>query len=336
MSGFLAVFAMSALLGAASFCVGILPLSFTFSSSALARLSTFGTGLLLGAALGVIIPEGIETLVSANTSSIFPTSAIALSLLTGFMFMLVVEQFLSPHSHDSPVLPPSPSAILSLPKPHQPVADIQFDVELGELERAEGIDITNAGAQANMDARALRRSDSPEATSRNRAYPLTLGLVMHALADGLALGSSALSAPAADPNTDGSILPSGLSLVVFLALAIHKAPTALALTTSLLSTSLPRSECKKHIAVFSAATPLGALLSYLLLSFFGASSEGRWPGVALLVSGGTFLYVATVLQPVSGGTEELGRRLRVLLTVLGMLTPFLVGNVLGHEHEHAV
>jgi len=44
-----------------------------------------------------------------------------------------------------------------------------------------------------------------------RAYPLTLGLVVHGLADGLALGVSALG----DTETD-------LSLVVFLALIIHK------------------------------------------------------------------------------------------------------------------
>ncbi len=62
------------------------------------------------------------------------------------------------------------------------------------------------------------------------------------------------------------------------------APTALALTTSLLSTSLPPSQCKKHLAIFSAATPIGTLLSYTLLSFFGADSQGRWPGIALLFS----------------------------------------------------
>lgn len=44
-----------------------------------------------------------------------------------------------------------------------------------------------------------------------RAYPLTLGLVVHGLADGLALGVSALG----DTESD-------LSLVVFLALLIHK------------------------------------------------------------------------------------------------------------------
>ena len=81
MSGFFGVLLMSVLLAAASFGIGILPRSFAVSSKppllflsstscahsllfspqspepALARVSALGTGLLLGAALGVIIPE---------------------------------------------------------------------------------------------------------------------------------------------------------------------------------------------------------------------------------------------------------------------------------------
>jgi len=129
-----------------------------------------------------------------------------------------------------------------------------------------------------------------ETRRSEKAYPFTVGLVMHGLADGLALGVSALG----DTETD-------LSLVVFFALIIHKgsltlirflchllmlyqAPTALALTTSLLSTALPRSECKKHIAFFSASTPVGALVSYGLFSFLEAGGKGDWTGIALLIS----------------------------------------------------
>ncbi|PCH39959.1 Zinc/iron permease [Wolfiporia cocos MD-104 SS10] len=341
MSGFIGVLLMSAFLGAASFGIGILPLSFSFSKLALARLSALGTGLLLGAALGVIIPEGVETLASANASSEFPTSAIAFSLLAGFTFMLIVEQLLSPHAHDDHPLN-LPSSPPHAPKPDEPVSSVEFDVELGELERAEGIEIVHDVNRNPLRSPAFRPPLQPaEAGSKTRAYPLTLGLVLHALADGLALGSSALSGARTDPTGPSldSALPSGLSFVVFLALVIHKAPTALALTTSLLSTALPRAECKKHLAAFSASTPLGALASYALLSFLGTGGEGRWPGVALLISGGTFLYVATVLRPVSshGAAAEgdISQKARVLFTVLGMFVPFAVGAVIGHDHEHA-
>ena len=50
-----------------------------------------------------------------------------------------------------------------------------------------------------------------------QAYPFTLGLLIHALADGLALGVSALSNEAGDF--------SDTTLVVFMALFIHKGTT---------------------------------------------------------------------------------------------------------------
>lgn len=51
---------------------------------------------------------------------------------------------------------------------------------------------------------------------------------------------------------------------------------------SLLS-SLPAAECRKHLAVFSAATPVGALVSYGVLALMGGAG-GDWTGIALLVS----------------------------------------------------
>ncbi|OBZ68680.1 Zinc transporter ZIP9 [Grifola frondosa] len=332
MSGLVSVLVMSALLGAAAFGTGMLPLSVAFSKSILAKLSTFGTGLLLGAALGVIIPEGIETLVSLNASSgsQFPTSTIALSLLTGFMFMLVVERFLSR------TRTPPPSAQRTQPdQPASPRGVVEFDVELGELERTEGIE--HEPSPASSATPAYHYTEPPDAETRTRAYPLTLGLVVHALADGLALGSAALSSADSRVHSGGVALPSGLSIVVFFALIIHKAPTALALTTSLLSTSLPHAECKKHLAIFSAATPLGTLVSYAVLSFFGNSSGSNWPGIALLFSGGTFLYVATVLQPVLGhssASEDISEKARTFYIILGMLVPYSIGAIFGDDHGH--
>lgn len=48
---------MSMVLGVTSFGIGTLPLFFSFSKNKIVYLSTVGTGLLLGAALGIIIPE---------------------------------------------------------------------------------------------------------------------------------------------------------------------------------------------------------------------------------------------------------------------------------------
>jgi len=315
------VILMSAFLGASSLGIGLLPLSITYSRARLTQLTNLGTGLLLGAALGIIIPEGIENLVeSLPAGSETPTSAIALSLLVGFTLMLLVEQLISPHSHNDngPLLPHA--VAIHPPTPGETANEPGYSLSPGY----DMHDFGNGGTVGNSQVFIL--SDT-----RTRALPLTLGLVVHSLADGLALGASALQGASDDQES------SELSFVVFLALLVHKAPTALALTTSLLSTSLSRYECRHHILAFSLATPLGAILSYTILSFWESSIHGGWTGIALLISGGSFLYVATVLQPVSdhsSAPSTAGNRERVALIVTGVFFPFLVASFIGHGHGH--
>lgn len=105
---------------------------------------------------------------------------------------------------------------------------------------------------------------------------LVTGLSLHALVDGLALGSA--------------LAVGGLPLQVALLLAIfvHKIPVAFALGTFLWHGSVSRPLLK--LIAFSLATPLGLLLT--------ASLHERLSGLglsfALLFSGGTFLYVAVM------------------------------------------
>ncbi|KAJ7095702.1 Zinc/iron permease [Mycena belliarum] len=296
---------MSALLGVSSFLSGILPLSFTLSKHHISRFSTLGSGILIGTALGVIIPEGIETLASAHKGDALPTSTIALALIVGFTFMLAVEQLVAPHAHGHA------HGGNTLPL-HAVGATVEFDAGLGEGEEPQG------------QGHGFLQVDADERAARARAYPLTFGLITHGLADGLALGVSALASASEAPGAHND-----LSLIVFLALIIHKAPTSLALTTQLLNTALPPRECRRHLAVFSASTPVGAIASYLLLSFFSAGASGGWTGVALLFSGGTFLYVATVLQDVSHASDDVGDKppMRVLLIATGIILPYIISHV---------
>ncbi|KIY71531.1 Zinc/iron permease [Cylindrobasidium torrendii FP15055 ss-10] len=283
----------SAVLGAAAFACGILPLSFSLSKQHQSILTTIGTGLLLGTALGVIIPEGVETLLSAGLDADQVSKRVALSLLIGFMAMLAIEQLVSRHSHS-----------------HNALSVVDFDAELHQLEDGTESDrglFTQQGL----------------ALVKEKALSTTLGLVIHSLVDGFALGVSFFPADAATSN---------LSAIVFLAIIVHKAPTSFALSTSLLSMSLPRPDCKKHVAVFAAATPLAAIASYATLSL-GGSQLSSVTGVALLLSGGTFLYVATVLQPVSGDeAQDMKPMTRVALIVAGMAVPFTMASLLGHGH----
>ncbi|KZS90477.1 Zinc/iron permease [Sistotremastrum niveocremeum HHB9708] len=313
---------MSTLLGAGAFGIAIIPLSFKIFKNHVDHLSTFGTGLLLGAGFGIILPEGIETLIEKTPEGAeFPSSKIALSLLFGFGFMFLVEQF-SSHSHDEhsapAALPQSSNAYnMTAASSQTSVIDPELDFDL-----------------------SLSNGPTKSTTDITKAFQITLGLVVHALADGLALGAASISA--GDASGAGSA--TDLSLIVFLALTIHKAPAALALTTSLLATSIPRNKIRTHVALFAASTPIGAVLTYSILTLFGQGygPENGFQGIALLVSAGTFLYVAIVLQPVSSessppshGTnnaDAVSKIAKVLLILVGMFTPLVISSFIGHGH----
>jgi zinc transporter 9 len=114
--------------------------------------------------------------------------------------MLLVEQ-LGPahaeHEHTAMQLPNTPF-VPNTPRIIQQRSEDYFDLELARLESDQGVPV---GAVAS--------------SSNRPAYPLTIGLVIHGLADGLALGVSALSDGESSGSTD-------LSVIVFMALAIHK------------------------------------------------------------------------------------------------------------------
>lgn len=257
--------------------------------------------------------------------------------------MFLVEEYISPHAR--PLLP------LDI---RTEVEDVHFDIALDELEREEGMALPDSHASTWQ---MLRNTPS---SSLQRAYPLSMGLTVHALVDGYALGVSSLETQSG-----------ALSFVVFLAIIIHKgtstvschsptllttdkAPTALALTSSLLATSLPPSECKRHLLLFSLATPVSAILSYILYTHTG-DGNNLWVGTPLLFSvrsirflpsigtdvndpqGGTFLYVATVLKSpsehvASSAQETISKTSRTFLLLLGMFFPFIISAMLGHGH----
>jgi len=89
----------------------------------------------------------------------------------------------------------------------------------------------------------------------------------------------------------------------------------------------------------------------MLFSWLGEGNEANIAGVALLLSvsqvqlgqchrlivpqGGTFLYIATVIQPVSKhevGMGEFSSLSRVLTIAVGMFIPLVLSSFFGHEH----
>lgn len=281
---------------------GIIPLAVNFSEERLKLVTVLGAGLLCGTALAVIIPEGVhalyEEVLEAKHHELESPKVkeaetgpevlsvhehdhsrlhayIGVSLVLGFVFMLLVDQIGSSHVHST---------------------------------------------------------DDPEAARvASSKITTTLGLVVHAAADGVALGAAA------------STSQTSVQLIVFVAIMLHKAPAAFGLVSFLMHAGLERNRIRKHLLVFALAAPVLSMLTYLGLSQSSkeALSEVNATGVAMLFSAGTFLYVATVHvlpevggmghshKPESGAAKGLSRT-EVLALVVGCLIPLVLS--IGHQH----
>jgi zinc transporter 9 len=129
-------------------------------------------------------------------------------------------------------------------------------------------------------------------------------------------------------------------MVVFFAIMLHKAPSAFALTTVLLSEGLSRARVRQHLLMFSVSAPIGAISTYLLLLFFSSASSSEsilnleyWTGILLLFSGGTFLYVAMhAIQELQ--QQETKKKMdwsQMGSIFIGMFIPF----ILNFNHSHS-
>ncbi|KAL1894127.1 hypothetical protein Cpir12675_003815 [Ceratocystis pirilliformis] len=203
-----------------------------------------------------------------GSDSELPTFSIGFSLISGFLLMFFIDR-LPRHATDH----------LSV----QASRDISLD-NLGSADGVSGslLDQETAGFSSSL---GLTRVGSPYSAS-SRSNSLTVGLVIHAAADGIAMGASSST-----ENTK-------LGFIIFLAILVHKAPAAFGLTTVLLRQGVSKYAARGHLLVFSVAAPCGALGTWLLIHLLGGGrgmqgTEGHyWTGMLLLFSAGTFLYVA--------------------------------------------
>lgn len=150
-----------------------------------------------------------------------------------------------------------------------------------------------------------------------------LGLLAHSVADGISLGASSIPSSVGAGETDSD----ALDLIIFVAIMLHKGPTAFALSTLLLSSASPppslsssdplditldrqngtsRKFITTSLFLFSLAAPLSAILTYFILSSLSMFSaevgdptggdveklRGFYTGLVLVFSGGSFLFVA--------------------------------------------
>jgi len=141
--------------------------------------------------------------------------------------------------------------------------------------------------------------------------PAFLGISLHSLLDGIALGA-------------GLMLPH-LGPVVLLAVIIHKIPDGISISTILLSVGWHRRKVAMLSLLFSLTTPLGALLAYL---FFRSLSEENI-AVAIGISAGTFLAIATADILPQVHRIEARNPMTLIFLILGLGVSWL-GSLLAH------
>ncbi|KAK3505201.1 Zinc/iron permease [Neurospora crassa] len=260
-----------------------------------------------------------------------PTFQIGLSLTLGFALMFLIDR-LPQHAFSS--------SSSSSPQTRH--------ISLDNLETSSISESILEGRDGSSETDGFLSSFLSPSPKQARTLATTVGLVIHAAADGIAMGASATTEDMR------------LGLIIFVAIMVHKAPAAFGLTSVLLRQGLSKRAARGHLIVFSAAAPVGALVTYCIVELFlggsggqvateGSRGEQWWTGMLLLFSAGTFLYVAMhAMQEDSNshdhhsssngyadGSSSQQRRqpkpLRdTMFTVLGMLLPLLTQ--FGHHH----
>lgn len=315
------------------YLAGSIPLAFPLSEDRLHVVSVLGAGLLIGTALAVIIPEGVNALYADSHPHSHHNGHQPHSLS---------------HSHESG---DSSSAVATQRRVLGDVVESNADLHVDETLVSSGIEphaliglmlvlgfvfmmLVDQLSSGSGHAHGAGAPDGQPAAN----ITATLGLVVHAAADGVALGAAARSSH------------KEVEMIVFLAIMLHKAPAAFGLVTFLLSEGLDRVRIRRHLLVFAAAAPITALVTFFGLSQQNKAtlSSSHTTGAAMLFSAGTFLYVSTVhvlpeiarSRPQPSGSLELGKnsstgvghfnKKELSVIVIGALLPLLLS--IGHHH----
>lgn len=149
---------------------------------------------------------------------------------------------------------------------------------------------------------------------------IALGLALHTLIDGVALGA-VMRGEASDPNAAGL-----LGIGVFLAILLHKPLDAMSITAIMEAGGWSRGSRAATNLVFALMCPLGALLFYFGLDTL-VDSANHVVAAALGFSAGAFICIALsdLLPEVHFHSHDRGKL--TLAFLLGILLAYGIGTV---------
>ncbi|MDE0299743.1 MAG: ZIP family metal transporter [Candidatus Poribacteria bacterium] len=141
-----------------------------------------------------------------------------------------------------------------------------------------GHDLHEEHHHEDAGADHIHHPSSASSRGKGLATPIVIGLSIHALTDGLAMGAAL---------TTNSI---SLTVPLMLGIVMHKMPAAFSLSAFSQHSHGNVRRTWKELIVFSLATPVALFIAWRVLG----ALESYWLGLAILTSAGTLLYVATV------------------------------------------
>jgi zinc and cadmium transporter len=243
-------------------------------------LLSFSAGVMLGAAFFHMLPEAVEGAGGAAVPFV----------LVGFLVLYLLERFVLVHV----CAEPGPNARLSTsgaPLPHHAGESPEEHAKHGHLHGdGTGCDVHTIGLAA------------------------WIGLSVHTLVDGFALGAASVEAH--------------LGLLVFLAILAHKIPNSFSLSAILLSEGYSRGRAVAMNAAFALMVPAGVGVYVLLRELVHVE---RFASLALAGSAGTFLHLA-----LSDILPDLHRRgaskWRLSAALVAGLALMFALTLLRHEH----
>ena len=330
---------------------GHIPLSLDLSSNRLKQLTAIGAGVLIGSAFLVIIPEALELFEAHEEDEDKITGSVALVILefengdiNANEAIEEIEELVGGHdAHEGDGHEGDDES--SKDTISESILHVIEEVEDGEINATAGLqeieDLVTATSHASHDEAHVNFTNIglailvgfvlmlllevfglPHAVHHDEDKDLlgisaTLGLVVHAAADGLAVGASVSS------STE-------TGLIVFLAIMLHKGPAAFGLSSFLKHIKLEESKSRFYLALFALSSPIFAILTFFILKDTSLATDDNI-GLALLFSAGTFIYVATVDVLPEVHSHNHDNDPPVWFVIAGMIVVFLT-TLIGHGH----
>ena len=256
---------------AASLLGGWLPSWIRLTHTRMQTVISFVGGLMLGIGVFHLLPHAVEQLGSAKQMAHW--------MMVGIVMMFVLIRLFHFHNHE-PVSPGSPAlATCSHGHDHDHDHDHSHDHDVPEVV-ALGTQQTQTG----------KGHTAAECHSHGHAHGMSwmgiaLGLSLHTLIEGLALGASVHA------DSQRMAAQSMLGFGTFLAIVLHKPLDSVSITALMLSSNWNSRTINLVNIGFALMCPIGAVLVLMGVSQF-SGMQRELLGTALSFAAGVFICIA--------------------------------------------